>query len=69
MYKESEKQTGNETELSISFGKNGQGLSDELITIGNKIKELSEKNHVTLRSSFIDEMDDVYELTFAYSPI
>ena len=53
-----------ESKLSINFGKNGYGLTDELITIGKRVKELSKYNLVYLSDSFIDTLDDVYQLTF-----
>lgn len=53
-----------ESKLSINFGKNGYGLTDELITIGKRVKELSKYNLVYLADSFIDTLDDVYQLTF-----
>lgn len=68
MYKEEVKQTDNGTELTINFGKNMLGLSDELINIGHKINELSKTNRVYLRDAFIDECDDVYEFKFVYFP-
>ncbi len=57
-----------ETEITIDFGKNMLGLSDELITIGKKINELSKTNRVLLRDAFIDELDDVYQFTFVLFP-
>ena len=68
MYLEKVKETDNGTELIIDFGKNMMGLSDELITIGHKINELSKTNRVLLRDSFIDECDDVYQFKFVYFP-
>lgn len=57
-------------ELTIHFGKNGMGLSDELSIIGKHIEILSSCNQVYLRDSFIDVADDVYFFTFAiYSVI
>lgn len=55
--------------ITYSFGKNGLGLSDEFIKIGKDIKKLSKDNHVYLEKSFIDALDDVYDLIFAVHPI
>ena len=68
MYTEEVKQTDNGTELTIDFGKNMMGLSDELIKIGEKINELSKTNRVLMRDAFIDECDDVYQFKFVYFP-
>lgn len=54
--------------ITFSFGKNGWGLSDEFISIGNRIKELSQTNNVYLVDAKIDTMDDVYDLTFEMHP-
>ena len=54
--------------LVYSFGKNGQGLSDEFIQIGNLINQLSKDNHIYLEESFIDACDDVYDLKFKITP-
>ena len=58
----------NRTELTIDFGKNIMGLSDELIFIENKINELSRTHRVLLRDTFIDELDDVQQFKFVYFP-
>lgn len=51
--------------LVIDFGKNGQGITDELHLIGKRIEELSKTNHVYMHyDSFIDTADDVYTLKF-----
>lgn len=68
MYIEEVKETDNGTELTIDFGKNMRGLSDELIKIGEKINELSKTNWVVMRDAFIDECDDVYQFKFVYFP-
>jgi len=68
MYKEELIKKEKETELIINFGKNMLGLSDELITIGEKINELSKTNRVYLRDTFVDELDDVYQFTFVLFP-
>lgn len=57
-----------EGKINFSFGKNGLGLSDELIKIGNLINLLSKDNHVYLVDSFIDACDDVYDLKFEVIP-
>lgn len=69
MYHEKTEQKGNEAVLSIDFGKNGRGLSDELIMIGQKINELSKTNSIYLRDAFIDETDDVYQFKFVLIPL
>ena len=68
MYIEKIENTEDGKELTIDFGKNMLGLSDELLTIGKKINSLSEDNRVLLCSSFIDEKDDVYQLKFVILP-
>jgi len=57
-----------EKELTIDFGKNMRGLSNELIIIGNKINELSKTNTIYLRDTFVDELDDVYQFKFVLFP-
>lgn len=54
--------------ITFSFGKNGWGLSDEFISIGNRIKELSQTNNIYLADAKIDACDDVYDLTFELRP-
>ena len=54
--------------ITFSFGKNGWGLSDEFITIGSKIKELSKTYNVYLTVAQINSLDDVYDLTFKLYP-
>jgi hypothetical protein len=56
-------------ELTIDFGKNKMGLSDELITIGQKINELSKSNTVLLLDAFCDSADDVYQFKFLLIPV
>lgn len=68
MYKESKRVGKKEVELTIDFGKNKKGLSDELITIGNRINELSKTNTIFLRDTFVDELDDVYQFKFVLLP-
>lgn len=54
--------------LNYSFGKNGPGLSDEFLLIGNLIDTLSKDNHIYLEKAFIDACDDVYDLKFRIIP-
>jgi hypothetical protein len=55
--------------LTFDFGKNGKGITDELILIAKRIEELSKDNCVYLHhESFIDTADDVYELKFVLIP-
>ena len=51
--------------ITYSFGKNGCGLSDELIKIGKDVKKLSKDNNVYIDDVFVDSLDDVYDLTIA----
>lgn len=53
---------------SFRFGKNGKGLSEELIAIGERINELSKTQRIYLRETFVDELDDVYEFKFVVMP-
>ena len=53
--------------LTISFGKNGWGLSDELIKIGKIVQEYSRKNNIYIEKCSIDTLDDVYDITLSYS--
>lgn len=57
-----------EGKINFSFGKNGLGLSDELVNIGNLIKLLSKDNYVYMVDSFVDACDDVYDLKFEVIP-
>lgn len=54
-------------DVKFTFGKNGPGLTDELLNIGKKIFDLSKKYDIYLSDSFIDTLDDVYDLTFNFS--
>ena len=54
--------------MNFSFGKNGQGLTDELVQIGTLIQTLSKDNHIYIEDSFIDACDDVYDLKFHITP-
>jgi hypothetical protein len=52
-------------DLYIDFGKNGQGITNEIIAIGKRIEELSKDYSIYLHhESFIDTADDVYTLKF-----
>lgn len=53
--------------LKISFGKNGWGLSDELIKIGKIVQEYSRQNNIYIEKCMIDALDDVYDIELAYS--
>lgn len=53
--------------LKISFGKNGWGLSDELIKIGKVVHEYSKKNNIYIKKCIIDTLDDVYDIELEYS--
>ena len=57
-----------EIELIVDFGKNMLGLSDELSMIGKNIEDLSKRYRVLIRNAFIDELDDVYRITFVLFP-
>ena len=54
--------------INFSFGKNGLGLSDEFIKIGELINFLSKDNYIYMTDSFIDTCDDVYDLKFDVIP-
>ena len=54
--------------LAYSFGKNGQGLSDEFDIINQITKLFSKDNHVSIHKAFIDQVDDVYDLIFDFIP-
>ena len=53
--------------LTISFGKNGWGLSDELIKIGKIVQEYSRQNNIYIKKCVIDTLDDVYDIELSYS--
>lgn len=55
-------------QVIFSFGKNGWGLSDEFISVGNRIKELSKNYNIYLTEARIDASDDVYDLVFELHP-
>lgn len=54
--------------LAYSFGKNGKGLSDEFETINSIIKLFSKDNYITIHKTFVDQIDDVYDIVFDISP-
>lgn len=54
--------------LAFSFGKNGQGLSDEFDIINQITKLLASDNFITIHKTFIDQLDDVYDIVFDVQP-
>lgn len=54
--------------LVFSFGKNGQGLSDEFDIINQVTKLLAPDNFITIHKTFIDQLDDVYDIVFDVQP-
>ena len=52
--------------LKVSFGKNGWGITDELIKIGKIVHKISQQFNIYLDECKIDKLDDVYELIFHY---
>ena len=54
--------------LAYSFGKNGQGLTNEFDIINQLIDLLGKDNFITMHKSFIDQTDDVYDLVFDIEP-
>ena len=54
--------------LAYSFGKNGGGLSNEFDLINQLINLFGKDNFITISKSFIDQMDDVYDLVFDINP-
>ena len=57
-----------EGRFAYSFGKNGQGLSDEFDIINQLVQLLSKDNHISIHKSCIDQVDDVYDLVFDSLP-
>lgn len=51
-------------EIRVQFGKNGHGLTTEFAEISKIVEEQSKLGEVFLTDSFIDSLDDVYELKF-----
>lgn len=54
--------------LAYSFGKNGRGLSNEFDILNQLINLFGKDNFITIHKSFIDQMDDVYDLIFDITP-
>lgn len=54
--------------FAYSFGKNGGGLSDEFGVIHDVISLLSKDNFITIHKTFIDQLDDVYDIVFDCTP-
>ena len=54
--------------INVEFGKNGWGLTGEFLEIHKIVSELSKQGYVYLSSVFVDELDDVYEMTFKVIP-
>ncbi len=54
--------------LAYSFGKNGSGLTNEFDIIHQITSLFGKDNHVTMHKAFIDQLDDVYDLTFDIEP-
>lgn len=54
--------------LAYSFGKNGQGLTNEFDIINQIISLFGKDNFITMHKSFIDQCDDVYDLIFDIQP-
>lgn len=52
--------------IMLHFGKNGEGLTDEFIVIGEFVKKLSERAYIYIEDAFIDGLDDVYDLKLHY---
>jgi hypothetical protein len=50
--------------ITIEFGKNGCGLTEEFSEIHKIVSEMSKLGYVYLSNMFIDELDDVYDMTF-----
>ena len=49
----------------FTFGKNGIGITDELVTVGEYIKKLSENNNVYMSQVKCDPIEDNYVMTFS----
>lgn len=52
--------------LTIEFGKNGWGLSDEFAKIDEIIHKLSHSYNVYLTDCKVDTLDDSYTFVFQY---
>ena len=49
----------------FTFGKNGTGITDELVTVGEYIKKLSENNNVYMSQVKGDPIEDNYVMVFS----
>lgn len=54
--------------LAFSFGKNGGGLTDEFALIHDITNLFGKDNFVTIHKTFIDQLDDVYDIVFDITP-
>ena len=52
--------------LTISFGKNGWGLTDEFLKIHEIVYPLSQENNIYLEECKVDTLDDTYNFVFSY---
>ena len=52
--------------LTVFFGKNGWGLSDEFAKIDKIIHKISHSYNIYLVDCKVDNLDDVYTFTFQY---
>lgn len=57
-----------EGRLAYSFGKNGQGLTNEFEILNQLTNLFGKDNFITIHKSFIDQCDDVYDLIFDVTP-
>lgn len=54
--------------IEYIFGKNGQGITKELILLGKEIYKISQTHHVYLNDPHFDNCDDVYDFTIDCIP-
>lgn len=52
--------------ITVHFGKNGHGLTDEFTELGKFIERLSKTANVYIVDAYVDALDDVYSITFSY---
>lgn len=52
--------------LTISFGKNGWGLTNEFAKINEVVHQISQHYNIYLDDVKIDPLDDVYDFVFRY---
>ena len=52
--------------LTISFGKNGWGLTDEFTKINEVVHQISQQYNIYLDECKLDPTDDVYDFVFHY---